>query len=490
MTRVENATVAAWCAGYDGPPFHAMLTDPPYELGFMGKSWDRSGVSFRPETWAALAEHLHDGAFIMAFASARGWHRQAVAMEDAGLIMHPTIFGWGFGSGFPKASRIDTRVDDIAGVERKKQLVPTKKGNLPEQAGMIALGATGFTNISEPVTTLAKAWVSHRYGLQALKPALEPILVFQKPYSGKPVDSITCTGAGALNIDGGRIRISDNDGSNFRINNEQNNGKLCHSEITKDVISERHPLGRWPANLVLCHHSNCQYVGEKKVDGNGHWPKDRAGKGSRIGPVGHTGQDGLDEKFAVETVADWRCVPECPVRRMGEQSGTLKSGVMIAGTLRSTGGGYHGHFPGEETKTDTPADKGTAARFFFNADYMLERLEDADPVVYQAKASRSERNAGLSDDSKCAHPTVKPIKLAQHLATLLLPPKEYAPRRILIPFAGVMSEAIGAMLAGWEEVAAIEQDSEYCKIGRARLDHWASQCGQLDLLADARGSRR
>jgi site-specific DNA-methyltransferase (adenine-specific) len=100
-----QADVLSWCKSYEGDKFHALLCDPPYELGFMGRSWDKTGIAFQPSTWAALAEHLHDGAFIMAFASSRGWHRQAVAMEDAGLIMHPSIFGWAYGSGFPKATR-------------------------------------------------------------------------------------------------------------------------------------------------------------------------------------------------------------------------------------------------------------------------------------------------------------------------------------------------------------------------------------------------
>ena len=56
-----------------------------------------------------------------------------------------------------------------------------------------------------PVTDLAQAWEGHRYGLQALKPAAEPIIVFQKPYVGKPIDNMIETGAGALNIEGGRI---------------------------------------------------------------------------------------------------------------------------------------------------------------------------------------------------------------------------------------------------------------------------------------------
>jgi hypothetical protein len=31
-----------------------------------------------------------------------------------------------------------------------------------------------------------------------------------------------------------------------------------------------------------------------------------------------------------------------------------------------------------------------------------------------------------------------------------------------------MSESMGAMLAGWEEIVAIEREEEYCEIGKAR----------------------
>jgi DNA modification methylase len=58
---------------------------------------------------------------------------------------------------------------------------------------------------------------------------------------------------------------------------------------------------------------------------------------------------------------------------------------------------------------------------------------------------------------------------------LLLPPPEYAPRRILIPFAGVMSEVIGAMQAGWEDITAIEFEPEYVEIGRARIRYWEAK---------------
>lgn len=92
----------------------AILTDPPYHLtsikarygtnetrarlagGFMGKAWDGGDVAFRVETWQAAYRVLKPGGYIMAFASSRGYHRMAVAIEDAGFITHPMI-GWVFG---------------------------------------------------------------------------------------------------------------------------------------------------------------------------------------------------------------------------------------------------------------------------------------------------------------------------------------------------------------------------------------------------------
>ena len=80
--------------------------------------------------------------------------------------------------------------------------------------------------------------------------------------------------------------------------------------------------------------------------------------------------------------------------------------------------------------------------------------------------------AAKREPVRCSHPTVKPIALAKYLATLLLPPPEYAPRRLLIPFGGVGSEAIGAMLAGWDEIVVVEQSEEYCQIAAARIKWW------------------
>lgn len=63
----------------------------------------------------------------------------------------------------------------------------------------------------------------------------------------------------------------------------------------------------------------------------------------------------------------------------------------------------------------------------------------------------------------------------QYLARLLLPPDAYAPRRLLVPFAGSGSEMIGAMLAGWDEIQGVELIENYATIARHRLDWWHKQ---------------
>ena len=33
----------------------SIVCDPPYELGFMGKKWDSSGIAFQPKTWERVS---------------------------------------------------------------------------------------------------------------------------------------------------------------------------------------------------------------------------------------------------------------------------------------------------------------------------------------------------------------------------------------------------------------------------------------------------
>jgi hypothetical protein len=337
--------VLHWAETYSGLPFHALIADPPYHLisdtrngsmrkpgtgpfgrlgistkGFMEQDWDGGNISFRPETWKSLAAHLLPGAFGACFASSRGWHRLACAIEDAGLIIHPSIFmlGWTQGAGWPKATKIDTQVDAAAGVEREVIGPWVRLGDAKAYALNPASHVYGADNgsvtgwrppVTAPATPLAAIWAGHRYGLQALKPALEPIIIWQKPYAGRPVDSITQTGAGALWIEGTRIA-----GPEPHHNYGRTSGPQSFVGKSDEPLNTP-PSGRWPANVVLIHHEACERVGTRQVKGT-----KIPGPGmSGIGYGGSSGYSGSSRKSGAksnytapdgtETVPAWRCAP-------------------------------------------------------------------------------------------------------------------------------------------------------------------------------------
>lgn len=96
-------------AGFEAGAVDAVVTDPPYELGFMARAWDRSGIAFRPETWAAIGRVMKPGAHLVAFGAPKNFHRMVCAIEDAGFEVRDCIF-WVFGSGFPKSMDVGKAV--------------------------------------------------------------------------------------------------------------------------------------------------------------------------------------------------------------------------------------------------------------------------------------------------------------------------------------------------------------------------------------------
>jgi hypothetical protein len=117
------------------------------------------------------------------------------------------------------------------------------------------------------------------------------------------------------------------------------------------------------------------------------------------------------------------------------------------------------------------------ADFFYQ---VQNKIDESDPVYYCSKANNTERSEGLPKKSE--HPTIKPIDLNRYLATLLLPPDLYSPRRLFVPFAGVASECIGAHLAHWDEIVGIEMEEEYCKTARLRAEYWMAKTIQEKLF--------
>jgi site-specific DNA-methyltransferase (adenine-specific) len=118
MHTIELSTIQDFTANYTGPLFDAVLCDAPYELDFMGKHWDRSGVAFDPAVWRGVYDLLKPGAFLFAFGGTRTYHRMTCAIEDAGFEIRDCLM-WVYGSGFPKSHDISKAIDREAGAERE-----------------------------------------------------------------------------------------------------------------------------------------------------------------------------------------------------------------------------------------------------------------------------------------------------------------------------------------------------------------------------------
>lgn len=99
--RILTGDCRALLPSLEAESVDSCVTDPPYELGFMGKKWDSSGVAFDVVTWRETLRVLKPGAYLLAFGGTRTFHRMTCAIEDAGFEIHDCI-SWLYGSGFPK----------------------------------------------------------------------------------------------------------------------------------------------------------------------------------------------------------------------------------------------------------------------------------------------------------------------------------------------------------------------------------------------------
>ena len=102
MTHIHIGNVLDILPTLPSDSFHGCLTDPPYELGFMGKKWDSSGIAFSVPLWSQVFRVLTPGAYLMAFGGTRTYHRMTCAIEDAGFEIRDCLM-WMYGSGFPKS---------------------------------------------------------------------------------------------------------------------------------------------------------------------------------------------------------------------------------------------------------------------------------------------------------------------------------------------------------------------------------------------------
>jgi DNA modification methylase len=417
----------------------AIVTDPPYGLGFMGKDWDSAralasrppsadnaapetaeargayprtgkgaaGVAFDgyafqrwSEVWATeCLRVLKPGGHLLAFGGTRTSHRLVCAIEDAGFEIRDSLV-WLYGSGFPKSLNVSKAIDKAAGAERAAgnlKVRPDGSQRPNAEAWTTGMGYHGNAATAKVGTIAATPEAERWEGWgTALKPAHEPIALARKPLTGTVAANVLAHDTGALNVDACRIETTDdlNGGAYAQGSIGRGEGVWRGSRAT-DTRSMRNagageyiaPTGRWPANVLLDPEAAAM----------------------------------LDEQTGVSV----------------SRKGTQRTGVNGDGWgMTVTGAEY--------------ADSGGASRFF-----------------YCAKAASKERNAGLEE--KNGHPTVKPIALMRWLVRLVTPPGGI----VLDPFTGSGTTGIACGLESLSFIG-VEREAEYVAIARARMGWWAS----------------
>lgn len=420
----------------DAESVDAIVSDPPYGLGFMGKEWDHGvpGVDF----WREALRVAKPGAYLVAFGGTRTYHRLTCAIEDAGWEIRDCL-SWLYGSGFPKSMNVSKALEahETMGGSHTVMMRKSAMGDSYTESdakGTFRNGTAGAMNSVRttppdftPTTDLARQWQG--WGT-ALKPSWEPIILARKPLVGTVAANVAQYGTGGINVDGCRIKY---DQADPRITWQERYGGKDYGAADNAVYgpmqsrtSAGNPAGRWPANVVLDEEAAELLDAQTGEKGGGFGVRGRGGK-------------------------------------------TYANGDGFANSLAEVG------------QTVGYGDSGGASRFF-----------------YTAKASRREREAGLegmprktvqsgmggdmpTDDggnqrdrfkvtAANVHPTVKPIALMRWLCRLVTPPNGL----ILDPFTGSGSTGCAAVLEGFRFVG-IEREAEYVAIAEKRIAHWAAQ---------------
>jgi DNA modification methylase len=497
-----------------------IITDPPYLLEFMGKSFDSQHRSHEGENIGQKMQKWHEewvreayrvlkpGGYLVAFGGTRTYHRLASAMEDVGFEIRDTLM-WLYGSGFPKSLNISKGIDKRKGAEREV-VGQVKRGDVQKAkekgSGYLADPANrnnekqfgyGVEDITKPATDEAKKWEGWGTGL---KPAYEPIVIGMKALSSSFVDNALNEGVAGMNIDASRVATDKKVDDMLRKveRNERQSKQWREGSGFKNEHNELTGVredGRFPANVILQHHSECVRVGTKKVKGI-------TGGGRKKSPVRKSGvhteykghqtigreQSYIDyaDENGKETIEDYECHEDCPVRIMNEQSGNSSSPKEVTrnkqkvqpGSGRTMGDGWNNEY----RYVQAHGDFGGAARFY-----------------YTAKASKGERNVGLEgmkkdfhrrDDGQTRgmvtseyrpdgserkeveaqenfHPTVKPLDLMRYLVNMFSTPDGGV---VYDPFAGSASTLIACKILGREYIGS-EMEKDYYEIAKKRLQY-------------------
>lgn len=415
-----------------GDRVHAVCEDPPYHLtsivkrfgregsapavrgtdgaftrasrGFMGHTWDGGDIAFGPETWRLHLDALLPGGYLTAFASTSGYHHMATAIEIAGFRAHPMLEYLFDANPLLQALVATFSADQFAALCR---LLETQDEVSP-LSWVFGSGMVKPTRLQLPGTDHL------RYGTGAIKPALEPVFMGQKPLEGTGTENWLAHGTGALNVDAARVEREGQWGAR---GSDSAEAKRVYRDGFNNRRSGSHDLGGYPANVV---------------------------------------HDGSSAVAA--------CFPEAPGQR-----GAVTGVEASAPTKAAYGSGWR-----RAATTPRHDGGGPASRLFYGAKaagedrwYLCRACGGAGPAGTEWAHQHDRTNT----DHIVWHPTVKPVALIRWLVRLTCP---QAGQTVFDGFAGTGTTGV-ACLAEGRGAVLVEQNPDYFRILVARCRHYAGE---------------
>lgn len=192
------------------------------------------------------------------------------------------------------------------------------------------------------------------------------VSILRKPLTKTVAQTVLSYSTGGLNIDGTRVKTSDNlNGGAYAENGRDrwDGADNWRYKRTSD-LEYTQPYGRWPANIILSHKPDCEYVGSTQVK-VGKATNSRgwgAGGDVALSTWVAYGSETYGDENGLEEIPVYNCVIGCPVETIDSQSGY----TISASTTYRSAGGQHGRYSplGDQGVVRAPGDSGGASRYF------------------------------------------------------------------------------------------------------------------------------
>lgn len=397
----------------------SIVCDPPYELNFMNKGWDNSGIAFDKNAWKKCFQVLKGGGYLLVFGGSRTYHRIACAIEDVGFEIRDCVM-YLYGTGFPKSMDVGLAID-------KKNGIDNRTGNIIK--GCANQQICYDLNLKKEYEERIAQNEWQGWGT-ALKPAYEPIIVARKPFKGSLVNNIIKNGVGALNID--ECRVGNEERTQY--SGKSTNGTVYFNYPQNNAHFET-VVGRFPANVIT--------DGSEEVQSG--FPETKS-NGGNCRMKGFSQFKGSMMSFT------------------NQKQESQKSRIVSDKKLPIDSGNACRYFYCAKASTK---DREEGLDTF-------EKSRTTDGCI-RTNEETARKFGAVSGLRKNIHPTVKPTALMQYLVRLVSPKGSV----ILDPFMGSGSTGKAVMFENNERNAnykfiGIELTKEYLPICEARIK-WASE---------------